>query len=89
MSHDLDSKFARLAASTEPLAPAPGFNERVLAAVGADRAPNFGAGVVRFGRAMLAVAALSAVLGVTFGLLSERAADEALATTIGIEDVAW
>jgi len=89
MADDLDSKLARMAAATERVAPAPGFHQRVHAAIDLDGVPSFGAGVVRFGRAMLAVAAVSAVLGVTIGLMSERAADEALATTFGMEELDW
>lgn len=89
MTDDLDRKLARLGAATERLAPAPGFAQRVLAAVDEEGAPTFGRGVVRFGKAMLAVAALSAVLGVTIGFASDRSADEALATTFGMEDLDW
>lgn len=86
---DLESKLARLGSETEQLGPRPGFTEQVLLAVGRDGTPNFGAGVVRFGKAMLAVAALCAVAGATFGFASERAADEALATTFGAEELDW
>jgi hypothetical protein len=89
MADELDSKLALLGAATEGLGPKPGFGERVLAAVNAESVPTFGAGVVRFGRAMLAIAAVSAVLGVTFGFMSEHAADEALATTFGMEELDW
>jgi hypothetical protein len=85
---DFESKLSRLRQETERLGPQQGFTERVLRAVDQDRAPSFGAGVVRFGRTMLAVAALSAVAGITFGWASERAADEALATTFG-EELDW
>ena len=86
---DLESKLARLGRGTERLGPQPGFTERVLLAVGRDAAPSFGAGVVRFGKTMLAIAALCAVAGVTFGLASEQAADEALAATFDAEELDW
>ena len=86
---DLETKLARLGRGTEGLGPRPGFTERVILAVDRDAAPSFGAGVVRFGRTMLAVAALCAVAGVTFGLASEHAADEALAATFDAEELDW
>jgi len=89
MAEDLERKLARLGRETERLGPLPGFTERVLLAVDRVAAPTLGAGVVRFGRAMLVVAALCAAVGVTFGWASERDADEALATTFGMEDVDW
>jgi hypothetical protein len=86
---DIDSKLARLGKETERLAPRGAFTESVMLAVSRGGAPSFGASVVRFGKTMLAVAALCAVAGVTFGLASERAADEALATTFGAEEFDW
>ncbi len=86
---DFESKLARLSRETERLGPRPGFADRVVLAVDRDVAPSFGTGVVRFGRTMLAIAALCAVAGVTFGWASERAADEALATTFGGEELDW
>lgn len=85
---DFESKLSRLRGETERLGPRPGFTERVIVAVDQDRRPSFGVGVVRFGRTMLAVAALCAVGGVTFGWASQRSADEALATTFG-EELDW
>lgn len=87
--NDLESKLARLSKETERLGPRPGFTERVVLAVGRDGVPSFGTGVVRFGKTMLAIAALCAVAGVTFGLASEHAADEALAMTFGAEELDW
>ena len=87
--NDLESKLARLGRETERLGPHAGFAERVLVAVGREGVPSFGAGVVRFGKTMLAIAALCAVVGATFGLASERAADEALATAFGAEELDW
>lgn len=89
MADDLDRMLARLADETEPLRPRPGFNQRVLASLNVDVAPSFSAGVVRFGRAMLAVAALSAVVGATVGFVNQRAADEAVAMTSSVEDLDW
>lgn len=89
MTDELDSKLARLGGATETLGPRPGFGERVLTAIDAESVASFGSGVVRFGRTMLAIAALSAVVGVTFGFMSERAADEALATSFGMEELDW
>jgi|GraSoiStandDraft_23_1057293.scaffolds.fasta_scaffold1463454_1 hypothetical protein len=89
MAEDFEAKLSRLARQTERLGPGPGFTERVLVALERDRPPSFGAGVVRFGRAALAIAALSAVVGVTVGLVSERTADEAVAATFGAEDLDW
>jgi len=89
MSEDLELKLQRLARKTERIGPVPGFTERVLAAVHTESAQSFGAGVVRFGKAMLAVAAVSAVVGVTVGFASQHAADEALAATSSMEDFDW
>ena len=86
--NDLESKISRLRRDTEGLGPQQGFTERVLIAVDRDHARSFGAGVVRFGRTMLAIAALSAVAGITFGMVNQRAADEAVATTFG-EELDW
>jgi hypothetical protein len=87
--NDLESNLSRLGRETERLGPRAGFAERVLVAVDRDAAPSFGAGVLRFGRTMLGVAALCAIGGVTIGLASEHAADEALATTFGAEELDW
>jgi len=86
---DLESKLARLGRETERLGPHPGFADEVVLAVGRDDAPTFGTGVVRFGKAMLAVAAVCAAFGVTFGLASERDADEAVAMTFDAEELDW
>jgi hypothetical protein len=60
-----------------------------MLAVERDRAPSFGAEVVRSGRAVLAIAAFCAVAGVIFGWASERASDEALAATFAAEELDW
>jgi hypothetical protein len=86
---DLESKLARLGRETERLGPNPGFADRVVLAIGRDGAPSFGTGVVRFGKTMLAVAALCAVAGAMFGWASERAADEAVAMTFDSEELDW
>jgi hypothetical protein len=46
-------------------------------------------GVVRFGKAVLAIAAVCAGAGVGFALASERAADEAVAMTFDAEELDW
>jgi hypothetical protein len=89
MTDDLESKLARLGTETMRLSPRPGFTDRVLEAVDREHSSSFGVGVVRFGRTMLAIAALSAVASVTFGLVSAHAADEAVATTVGTEELDW
>lgn len=89
MTEELERKLTRLARETERLGPRPGFDARVFAALEVESAPSFGVAVVRFGRAMLAVAALSAVVGATIGFASQRAADEAVAMTSSMEDLDW
>lgn len=89
MAEDLEMKLSRLAKETERVGPRAGFSQRVFAALDAEAAPSFGAAVVRFGRGMLAVAALSAVVGVTIGVVTQRAADEAVAMATGVEDLDW
>jgi hypothetical protein len=89
MAEDLELTLSRLRKETERLGPGPHFGARVFEALRVESVPTFGAGVVRFGRAMLAVAALSALVGATVGLMSEQAADESLAMTSGLEDLNW
>jgi len=83
---DFDDRLSRLARATEALGPSAGFVGRVLAAVEGDREPGWREGVVRFGRAMLAVAALSALAGLAVAFESERSADLDLAMTYGMEE---
>jgi hypothetical protein len=85
----LDLEFERLKLATEPLRASPGFIERVLSGIESVRAPGWDENVVRFGRAMLVVAALSAVAATVVGVRSQRAEAEAFASTYGMEDVDW
>lgn len=89
MADDFESTLARLSRETDGLGPAPGFADRVVAAAIETTTFGFGAGVVRFGKTMIAIAALSAVAAVALGLQSERAVDEALATSFGAEELDW
>jgi hypothetical protein len=85
----LDGEFERLGAATAALRPVRGFEDRVLAAIGTPRTPSWDAGVLRFGRTMLAVAALSAVTGAVVGFRSLSAETEASATVYGMEELDW
>jgi hypothetical protein len=79
----------RLAAATASLGPTRGFEDRVLAAIGPPRTPSWDQSVVRFGRVMLAVAALSAVTGAIFGFRSLSAETEESAIAYGMEELDW
>lgn len=83
---ELEAELGRLAGATERLRPTAGFRARVLAAVVATEAPrDWRAGVVRFGGAMLAVAALSAIASLFVALRTDRATDDSVALTYGME----
>lgn len=85
----LDQELERLAAATGPLHPRAGFNARVLAAVASDRAPGWERGVLRFGKGMLAAAAISALLSVIAATRSDTSDDDTVAMTYGMEEADW
>lgn len=89
MNDRLDGELERLSALTAGLEPGRGFEDRVLAALGTSRAPSWDVGVLRFGRVMLAVAALSAVTGAIVGFHSQSTETEASATLYGMEELDW
>jgi hypothetical protein len=86
---NLDRELERLKLATEPLRASNGFVDRVLAGIESVRLPAWDENVIRFGRAMLVVAALSAVAATVIGVRSQRAEAEAFASTYGMEDVDW
>jgi hypothetical protein len=86
---DVDRTLGRLAAGTAALRPTRGFEDRVLAAVGTNRTPGWDHNVLRFGKVMLAIAALSAVTGSIVGFRSLSAETDASATAYGMEELDW
>lgn len=86
---DLHEELERLAGATANLAPARGFEDRVLAAIGPSRAPSWDQSVLRFGRVMLAVAALSAVTGAVVGFRTLSAETDDNAVAYGMEELDW
>ncbi|HEX4476093.1 MAG TPA: hypothetical protein VH142_13500 [Polyangiaceae bacterium] len=86
---DLDLELSRLQGATEALHATRGFTDRVLAAIDALRVPEWGDGILKFGKAILVVAALSAVAATVVGIRSQRAETETLASTYGMEDFDW
>lgn len=90
-AHDraLHGEFERLARATANLAPARGFEDRVLAAIGPSRPPSWDQSVLRFGRVMLAVAALSAIGGAFVGFRTLSAETDDNAVAYGMEELDW
>jgi hypothetical protein len=89
MEDDLDRELGRLAAATAGVRPSPGFVRRVASAIEPLRAPGFGDGVMRFGKAMLAIATLSAAFAVFAGVRSEHKSADAFASAYWMEDFDW
>jgi hypothetical protein len=85
----IERELARLAAATEAVRPRAGFEARVLAAVSLERAPGWERGVLRFGKAMLAAAAVSALLSVIAAARTDEPDDDAVAMTYGLEEMDW
>lgn len=83
---DLDARLERIGLMTAGLGPSAGFHDRVFAGLPLDP-PHWGAGVMRFGRAMLAVASLTAVVGIGLAVESDRSTDDAVAATYGLQDL--
>jgi hypothetical protein len=87
VSDDFDAELARLASATADLRPKPGFEERVLAGLPSARDARWDVSVLRFGKALLVVAALSAVIGVVVGVQSDRDEEQTTASTYGMEEL--
>jgi hypothetical protein len=85
----LDTTFSRLSAATAGIRPSIGFNDRVLLALTSIHVPEWGDGILKFGKTVLVVAALSAVTATIVGLKSQRAETEAFASTYATEDFDW
>ncbi|HVU04741.1 MAG TPA: hypothetical protein VHE30_23475 [Polyangiaceae bacterium] len=88
MADDLDDELRGFAERTEGVHASPGFEARVLTKIQSET-PAWDAGVLRFGRAMLFVAALSAVVGVFAGVRSADDETDASATAYGMEELDW
>jgi len=91
----MDERLGRLARETERVGPRPGFDLRVMAAIGAEVAarmePGWIAGVISTSRRALFAAALAAVVGVLLATTGARSTDEELAadyTAVGME-IEW
>jgi hypothetical protein len=87
MTDDLDRELERLAVATSKVRAGTGFEARVMGSLPDATASRWDASVLRFGKTMLFVAALSAVLGVVLGIQSDREADQATAATYGMEEL--
>ena len=86
---DLDERLTRLARSTEPLKPGPGFQARVRGALRREREGDSRRLFVRAGRSVLAGAALVAAFVVAFAADRSHAADESMAIQYGVIEVDW
>lgn len=87
---DLNRDLERLGAATAEVRPSHGFEARVMAAITTTPSPpTWEHGVLRFGRAMLVVAGLSAVTATIVGWQSVSAETEASATAYGMEELEW
>ncbi len=88
---DMDARLARLAKATEGVAPRAGFSARVMGAVGAAKPAETSwlADLPRTAWRLLPVAALAAVLGVTWAVHSAHTFDDALASSYDAVELDW
>ncbi|HEY2407603.1 MAG TPA: hypothetical protein VGI10_16455 [Polyangiaceae bacterium] len=84
---DLDDgserELARLLTATDGLRARPGFNARVLAALGRERMPGFIELALSSSRRALPFAILAAALATVWAVQTDRSVDDELATSVG------
>ncbi|MDB4994541.1 MAG: hypothetical protein JWM74_1973 [Myxococcaceae bacterium] len=92
---DIDARLARLTNATRNVEPRRDFGARVARAIaeqGEGRAavePSWIDDAVRSARRLVPVAALAAVLGLVWAVQSDRAYDDAFASSYGDVETAW
>ena len=87
----IDEDLARLARATDGVRPRPGFEDRVMRAVGASSAGGrtWFDDVLVSARRLVPALAVVAVVGVWWAVASDRAADDAVAASSDAVDVEW
>ena len=78
---DIDLRLARLSGETQALRPSAGFSARVMAAIGAERVPNFFESTWFSARRLVPVAAVAAAMAVVWAVQVDGTVDDDLATT--------
>ncbi len=87
-NESLEQRLERLGGATAGLRPRGGFNDRVMRAARASQPGVFDA-VVRSARAMVPVALMAAVLATGWAVRTDRAADQALASSFDVMEMEW
>ena len=88
---EIDDELARLARATDGVRPRPGFEERVMRAVGESSAGarTWFDDVLVSARRLVPALAVVAAVGVWWAVTSDRAADDAVAASSDAVDVEW
>lgn len=83
----IDARLAELGTLTEPLGARSGFTERVMLAALAES--GWQVELLRSARRLIPIAALTAMLAVTWGWLSESSTDSELAAADETMEIEW
>ncbi len=89
---DIDARLARLTNATKNVEPRRDFGARVARAIAEQDAviePSWIDDAVRSARRLVPIAALAAVLGMVWAVQSDRAYDDAFASSYGDVETAW
>jgi hypothetical protein len=86
---ELEPRLARLRASTAGVRPTPGFRERTLTAIQAERGLSLPVNLFWGARRFMPIALAFALGAVSWAVLSERELSTALATSFGEMELEW
>jgi hypothetical protein len=85
----IEQRLGRLALATQGIRPSPGFEQRVLTAVGNSISVDWRAGLWRLGRYGLVASLVAVTLATIFAVQVASRADEMQAMTYGTVDLEW